>query len=166
MSNGERSRSGARWRRGTTVRGWKFRFDAPPPEGPGGAPRIRDEPIDILELFHDWQRSEAERAQTRDLARGERREAPRYEPVETQAYVGWWKGSRFLVANALLINLSSGGALVEVDRRPPLSQPVWLGLGTPRATHHVQARALEVSCVPGSPRRWGSSCRGCMRRRG
>lgn len=115
------------------VNGWKFRFDSPPPGGvPGGA-----RGGDILELFRAWDRS----------ARGERREGARYQPFETRAYLGWWKGSRFLVTHAALINLSTGGALVQIDRRPPTSQPVWMCLGAPHPVHQVLARALEISAA-------------------
>jgi len=118
-------------RRVIPIRGWKFRFDSPPPEGVPG----RADEGDIFALFAAWEGE----------TRAERRDSPRYQPAETQVFVGWWKGAQFLITQAALINLSRGGALVELDCRPPTSQPVWVCLGTPYPIHHVQARALEVS---------------------
>jgi hypothetical protein len=116
--------------------GWKYRFDSPP------APRtlaavVSVEPSDVLSLFRAWHTAETTRAECR--------ESPRYIPAESLAYVGWWGGGRFLVTRAVLVNLGPGGALVELDRSPPTSQPIWLCLSDPRPTFHVQARALEVS---------------------
>lgn len=126
---------GSRKGRAIPVKGWEFRYDSPPLEG---AP-ARVESGDILVLFRAWARRN----------RLERRESPRYVSAETRAYLGWWKGSRFLVTPAELINLSRGGALVEIVRRPPTSQPVWICLGRPEPAHYVQARALEVSAGNG-----------------
>jgi hypothetical protein len=120
-----------RQRKGIPVRGWKFRFDAPPQ---GGIPSRADEG-DILALFQAWEHAN----------QVDRRESQRYLPVETRAYIGWWAGSEFLVTRADLINLSRGGALVAIDRRPPTSQPIWICLGTPQPVHQVQARALEMT---------------------
>lgn len=116
------------------MRGWKIRFDAPPERGltqctEGG---------DILALFRAWN----------DAWPNERRESRRYTPAETHAWIGWWHGSRFLVTHAELINLSKGGALVEVDDRPPSSQPVWICLGAPHPIEHVQARVLDATLRP------------------
>ena len=113
------------------LRGWKFRYDSPPP----GAMPWHVESGDVLTLFRSWVKAN----------RADRRENERYTPKETHVYLGWWSGARFIVTDAEMINLSRGGALVKVDRRPPTSQPVWVCLGTPTPAHHVQARALDVT---------------------
>ncbi len=118
-------------------RGWKFRFDAPPPADLSR----RLESGDILALFQAWQQANAFPFEY------DRRESPRYVPAESHAYLGWWRGSRFLVTRAELLNLSQGGALIAVDRQPPTSQPVWVCLGTPTPRHHVQARVLDVADI-------------------
>lgn len=119
--------------RAIPVRGWKVRFDSPPPFGPS----YRSDPGDILALFQAW--AGAGRFEV------ERRECPRYTPAETQAWVGWWKGSRFLVTRAELVNLSKGGALVTLGKRPPSSQPIWICLGAPHPVDYVQARVLDAA---------------------
>jgi hypothetical protein len=116
------------------VRGWKIRFDSPPEGGLTG----RAEQGDILALFRAW-----------DAApRKDRRESPRYVPAETQVWAGWWKGTRFLVSQAELVNLSKGGALIRLSSRPPTSQPVWICLGAPHPVDYVQCRVLNISVRP------------------
>lgn len=119
--------------RAIPIRGWKIRFDSPPPFGAS----CRSVPGDILAMFQAW-----EEASGFDF---DRRECPRYAPAETLAWVGWWKGGRFLVTRAELVNLSKGGALVTLGKRPPASQPVWMCLGSPHPVDYVQARVLDAS---------------------
>lgn len=116
------------------VRGWKIRFDAPPE----AALSDRAGQGDILSLFRAWD----------DAPRKDRRENERYTPAATQAWVGWWRGSRFLVSQADLVNLSKGGALVHLGNRPPTSQPVWICLGAPHPVDYVQCRVLDAALKP------------------
>ena len=116
------------------VRGWKIRFDSPPEP----AVSARSEQGDILALFQAW-----------DAApRKDRRCNPRYTPATAQAWVGWWKGTRFLVSQADLVNLSKGGALVRLVNRPPTSQPIWICLGAPHPVDYVQCRVLDTTLKP------------------
>ncbi len=116
------------------VRGWKIRFDSPPEIGA----MSRSDQGDILTLFRAWD----------DAPRKDRRESERYTPARTQAWVGWWKGARFLVSQAQLINLSNGGALVHMTNRPPTSQPIWICLGAPHPVDYVQCRVLDAALKP------------------
>jgi hypothetical protein len=119
--------------RAIPVSGWKIRFDSPPrqPEA------RRAESGDILALFRAWQETELE------IPVIERRLNTRYAPEATRAWVGWWKKGSFRVANAEILNLSKGGALVHLDLCPPTCQPVWICLGTPHPIDFIQARVLD-----------------------
>ena len=112
--------------------GWKIRFDSPPK----GLIARRAETGDILALFRAWHEVDREGETL------ERRLAPRYTPATTRAWLGWWNRGSFRVVNAEIINLSKGGALMQLEARPPSSQPVWLCLGTPYPIDFVQARVL------------------------
>ena len=117
------------------VRGWKIRFDSPPDGGadrPGGPGR---HPLPLPRLG-------------RGPAEGPPREPSAYTPATTQAWVGWWRGTRFLVSQADLVNLSKGGALVHLGNRPPTSQPVWICLGAPHPVDYVQCRVLDAALKP------------------
>lgn len=116
------------------VRGWKIRYDSPPDAATAG----RSEPGDILNLFRTWE----------NAPRKDRRESERYTPARTQAWVGWWKGSRFLVSRADLVNLSNGGVLIHLTNRPPTSQPIWICLGAPHPVDYVQGRVLDAALKP------------------
>jgi hypothetical protein len=121
-----------RTRKAIPVCGWKIRFDSPPQ-------RFlveQAEAGDILALFRAWHDAEPEAESV------ERRTNPRYAPATTRAWVGWWKRGSFHVANAEIVNLSQGGALMNVEAHPPSSQPVWVCLGTPYPVDFVQARVL------------------------
>lgn len=113
------------------ARGRKIRYDAPLDGGPARG----SETDDLLDRFRAWEKVNGR----------ERRTSLRYAPAEAQAWAGWWKCGRFLVTPAELINLSPGGALVLLDRRPPTSQPVWVCLGDSRPSEYAQARVLEAS---------------------
>jgi hypothetical protein len=120
--------------------GWKIRFDAPP------SPELsrHAEQGDILALFqacYDTRWRGSKHAP-------DRRHDPRYAPAETQIWVGWWKGVRFLATQAALVNLSKGGTLVQMRHQPPQAQPVWICLGTPHPLDCVQARVLDTSPCP------------------
>jgi hypothetical protein len=73
----------------------------------------------------------------------ERRRTPRYH-VECLAWVGWKTWRRFPMHDALLINISRGGALVFLDGPPPTDRDIWIFLETPGRNAVVKARVLEV----------------------
>jgi hypothetical protein len=76
----------------------------------------------------------------------ERRRAPRHEVVESQVWLGWWRGSSgFLASSAVIINLSRGGAFIFLDEKPPKDEPVWICLGMPDPVGFVEARVVEVT---------------------
>jgi hypothetical protein len=74
----------------------------------------------------------------------ERRGEARHQHVECLAWLGWktWRG--FRTRDAVLINLSRGGARIFVDNAPAGSRPVWLFLETPKQKTIVKARVLDV----------------------
>ena len=116
------------------MQGWKIRFDSPPET----AISRRAEKGDILALFRAWD----------EAPRKDRRESTRYLPAATRAWVGWWKAARFVVSEAELLNLSKGGALVQLVNRPPTSQPLWICIGAPHPIDYVQCRVLDASLKP------------------
>lgn len=122
------------------IGGWKIRFDAPPRPGQ----TRQAESGDVLALFRAWDGA--------DRGLGEQRRSPRYIPADTRTWVGWWKHGHFVVTPAEFVNLSLGGALLRLARRPPSSQPVWICLGTPHPVDYVQARVLEATVTPNSSR--------------
>lgn len=61
------------------------------------------------------------------LSRDERRTAARHVPITQTAWFGWWDGPEFQSANAVLLDISRGGAALEVERMLPPG-PIWLCL--------------------------------------
>ncbi len=78
----------------------------------------------------------------------DRRADDRHRKVECQAWVGWKTFRRFHMNDALVINLSRGGAQVFLDTPPPDRKPVWVFLETPGQNAIVKARVLEFSTTP------------------
>jgi hypothetical protein len=74
----------------------------------------------------------------------ERRSEMRHEVVECRAWLGWriWRG--FRAPDALIINISRGGAMVFLDEPPPERRPVWIFLETPELKAIIKAKTLEV----------------------
>src|SRR5205807_882868 len=64
--------------------------------------------------------------------------------VECVAWVGWKSWRRFHMTDALMIDLSRGGARVFVDAPPPTGRAVWVFIETPGLNAIVKARVLEV----------------------
>jgi hypothetical protein len=95
----------------------------------------RAESRSLLGLFRLWGSAPME----------ERRRLPRHEVVESQVWLGWWRGEPgFLASSAVIINLSRGGAFVFLDDQPPRDQPVWICLGMPDPVGFVEARVVGV----------------------
>jgi hypothetical protein len=75
----------------------------------------------------------------------DRRRAPRHEVVESQVWLGWWRGEAgFQSSSAVIINLSRGGAFIFLDEKPPKDLPVWISMGTPDPIGFVEARVIAV----------------------
>jgi hypothetical protein len=109
----------------------RFRFDSVATGG--DAPRA--ESRSLLGLFRLWG----------DKPTPERRRAPRHEAVESQVWLGWWRGAEgFQASRAVIIDLSRGGAFIFLDVQPPKNQPVWISLGTPDPVGFVEARVVAV----------------------
>jgi hypothetical protein len=94
--------------------------------------------MSLLKAFGAWGAAKQATAQE------ERRSAPRHHHVECSASLGWktWRGSR--TSNAVLINISRGGARIFVDGPPPSDRPVWVSLETPAQRTIVKARVLQL----------------------
>jgi hypothetical protein len=109
----------------------KVRFDKIAP----GAAAPRAENRSLLGLFRLWDGEPT----------AERRRAARHEVVESQVWLGWWRGEAgFLASSAVIINLSRGGAFIFLDERPPKDEPVWICLGMPDPVGFVEARVVGV----------------------
>lgn len=77
-------------------------------------------------------------------AASERRSEARHQVVECRAWLGWriWRG--FHAPDALIVNISRGGAMVFLDEPPPGRRPVWIFLETPELKAIIKAKTLEV----------------------
>jgi hypothetical protein len=109
----------------------KVRFDRIAP----GAEAPRAENRSLLGLFRLWDPQPT----------AERRRSPRHEVVESQVWLGWWRGEAgFLASSAVIINLSRGGAFIFLDDEPPGDQPVWICLGMPDPVGFVESRVVAI----------------------
>jgi hypothetical protein len=79
----------------------------------------------------------------------ERRAESRHTEVECQAWVGWKTWRRFRLTNALVVNLSRGGAQVFLDAPPPADATVWVYLETPSKKAIVKGQVREVCSTSG-----------------
>ena len=77
----------------------------------------------------------------------EKRGAPRYSPTEARIWFGWWQGPHFITNPALLINISAGGALVQLVDAPSVARPLWLCLKAGVLAEFAKAYVLEVSPI-------------------
>ncbi len=109
----------------------KLRFDKTTPGATGPCVESRS----LLGLFRLWDVQPTP----------ERRRLPRHEVVESQVWLGWWRGeSGFLTSSALIINLSRGGAMIFLDEQPPKDEPVWICMGMPDPVGFVEARVVAT----------------------
>lgn len=74
----------------------------------------------------------------------EHRAEPRHRHVECLTWVGWriWRG--FKMNDAVLIDLSRGGARVFLDSAPPQGGDLWLYLETPGEKAIIKARVCQA----------------------
>jgi hypothetical protein len=91
----------------------------------------------LLKSFGAWGTS-------KPTAVEERRSETRHHHVECLAWLGWktWRG--FRTRDAVLINISRGGARIFLDSPPPSGRPVWVFLETPSQNTIVKARVLDL----------------------
>ena len=109
----------------------KFRFDKV--NKGDDVPRV--ECRSLLGLFRLWG----------EQPTPERRRSPRHEAVESQVWLGWWRGAPgFVASSAVIIDLSRGGAFIFLDIKPPKDQPVWISLGMPDPVDSVEARVVSI----------------------
>jgi hypothetical protein len=73
----------------------------------------------------------------------ERRRSPR-QHVECLAWIGWKTWRRFEMNNALVVDISRGGAGVFTDSPPPTDCGIWLFLETPARNAVVRGQVLDV----------------------
>src|SRR5262249_49364010 len=115
----------------------------PSPAGPPRAPRVRVDPgsgrgADLApgqrSLLRGVGAGGRARGVTGALAAArererhcERRATPRAH-VECLVWLGWKTWRRFRLNDALMINLSRGGARLFLDSAPPTDRPVWVFL--------------------------------------
>lgn len=74
----------------------------------------------------------------------DRRTLVRQESLECLAWVGWKGWRQFFMNDAVVVNLSRGGAQIFLDAEPPKDRPVWIFLETPAENAIIKSRVLEV----------------------
>jgi len=75
--------------------------------------------------------------------RTERRRAARDPAAPNRARLEWDDGTASHSLPARLIDIGSGGALIEAEGRPPQRGTVWLGLEEPARAGWVAARVVR-----------------------
>ena len=78
------------------------------------------------------------------MGQSNRRNNGRFVPMEDRAWLGWWDGPTFRAVEAVLLNISKGGVLVQAETPPPRRSVVWICLEGPRRTEWVEGKTLEV----------------------
>lgn len=112
---------------------WKLRYD-------GASFPLTSESLpdrDVLSFFRQQIRPEV-----RD---GERRASPRFPARERDAWLGWWEEDEFLIAPAILDNISRGGVRLTINKPIRIDQPCWLCLGPPSPVVCVRALVLGIA---------------------
>ncbi len=79
------------------------------------------------------------------LSQRERRVSPRYSVVDRVARLVWDQPGAFGDTTARLIDLSIGGALMEVSQLPPRNQPIWICLRGMGVEHGTTATVVSHS---------------------
>ena len=77
------------------------------------------------------------------MARKDRRTSHRYTPARDDVCLGWWEGRQFSTVLAKLRNLSTSGALVEVENGRPTAKRVWICLAGLAPIQWVAATVLD-----------------------
>jgi PilZ domain len=71
------------------------------------------------------------------------RTSPRHTALENYARLEWWQGDRVYDSPARLVNISEGGALLIVEKSPPLEQTIWCRLEEPTPTDWIRANVVR-----------------------
>ena len=101
----------------------------------------------LLRAFNAWG-DRAKRSIVAPMPEVERRrEGDRHENLECTAWVGWKAWRRFQMNDALLVNLSRGGAQIFLDAAPPSTRPLWVFLETPGQKAIIKGHLKEVSAT-------------------
>jgi hypothetical protein len=79
----------------------------------------------------------------RRMARTERRNSHRYIPAREAICLGWWQGRQFRTVAARLRNLSTTGALIDIETDRPPSKNVWICVAGQAPGKWVQAALLD-----------------------
>jgi hypothetical protein len=74
----------------------------------------------------------------------DRRTLVRQDSLECLAWVGWKGRRQFLMNDAVLVNLSRGGAQIFLDAEPPKDSAVWIPPETPAENAIIKSRVLDV----------------------
>jgi PilZ domain len=122
----------------------RYRFDQGSARGVDIAPGRGS----LLRTFGAWRnepREAPEQGRSVIASPEDRRGEARHHHVECLAWVGWKTFRRFHLKDALMVNISRGGALVFLDAPPPKRKPVWVFLETPRLNTIVKAKVLDVT---------------------
>ena len=114
-----------------------FRYDRGSAQGTDLAPGRGS----LLRSFGVWDGKAAARSTPAPVS--ERRVEERL-PVECHAWIGWKTWRQFHMNNALMIDLSRGGARVFLDAPPPAGRSIWVFIETPKLNSVVPARVLDV----------------------
>ncbi len=112
----------------------RFRFDPVLKEDqPAGSPDRG-----LVDLFREWI----------SAVPRERRQSARHEAAGFQVWIGWWRGGHeFFALSAELINISRGGALIQLTASPPERQDIWICLDALDSDDCVGAAAIDVKPV-------------------
>ncbi|MDR3637093.1 MAG: hypothetical protein P4L84_25040 [Isosphaeraceae bacterium] len=112
---------------------WKLRYDAA--ALPQSADSLADR--DVLSFFRKQLRP--------GVQDGERRASPRLPALERDAWLGWWEDDEFLIAPAVLENISRGGVRLSINKPIGVDQPCWLCLGPPSPVVCVRSLVLGIA---------------------
>lgn len=113
------------------------RVDAGRPAGSGRS--------SLLHVFGIW--APCSRRVSRVVPKVERRQEERHE-VECRAWLGWKTWRSFSTVDAVLVDLSRGGARIFLDSPPPVDQKIWIFLETAGGNAIVKARVRGVETTP------------------
>jgi hypothetical protein len=114
-----------------------LRYDAANPAGGGETLPAGD----VLSFFRKQLRP--------DATDGERRASPRLPAVQRSAWLGWWEDDEFLIAPAVLDNISRGGARLTIPKPIHIGQACWLCIGPPSPVVGVRSEVVGIARMRG-----------------
>jgi hypothetical protein len=72
----------------------------------------------------------------------EKRVSHRYPAPAGRSWLGWYEAGAFRQTAGWILNISSSGALVASDVRPPVGPSVWLRLADPAVAEWAEVRVI------------------------